>query len=45
MLFADTNENSMLDSPGVLKKVIVRLPKRTKNKLAEIFCNACDCYE
>ena len=40
-LFADTNENSMLDSPGVLKKVIARLPKRTKDKLAEILCNAC----
>ena len=40
-LFADTNQNSMLDSPGVLKKVIARLPKRTKDKLAEILCNAC----
>ena len=40
-LFADTNENSMLDSPGVLKKVIAGLPQRTKDKLAEILCNAC----
>ena len=41
MFFADTNENSMLDSPGVLKKVIAHLPKCTKDKLAEILCNAC----
>lgn len=40
-LFADTDEKSMLASPGVLKKVIARLPKRTKDKLAEILCNAC----
>ena len=40
-LFADTNENYMLDSPGVLEKVIARLPKRTKDKLAKILCNAC----
>ena len=40
-LFADTNENAMLDSPGVLKNIIARLPKRTIDKLAEVLCNAC----
>ena len=40
-LFAGTNENSRLDLPGVLKKVIACLPKRTKDKFTEILCNAC----
>ena len=28
----------MLDSPGVIKGVIARLPKRTRDKLVEILC-------
>ena len=37
-LFLGSDKVAMLNSPGVVKGVIARLPKRTRDRLAEILC-------
>ena len=39
-LFTDNDQIAMMNSPGVLKKIISRLPKPTRDKLAESLCDS-----
>ena len=39
-LLQNETQGSVLNSPGVITKIVARLPKRTKDELTKLLCNA-----
>ena len=40
VLLHDQSQKSMMNSPGVIKGIIARLPKRTRDELAKLLCDS-----